>query len=324
MPSHAQKLYLTPEQQEEVFAHVSLPFRHCTELQESYGAQFPEAIRRIRSDSLLKLPGFASSAVNERVLVPMWSYLQYAFEHFGSDPDAQRRAWDNGTDLRRLSIVGQWSIGKNVGIFGAGNLVEISEADWWRGYTTDWLLERFASWCVFISLRGVTDSEGGTECFGGYYAGFDWFDGQLRLFCQYQVEAGGFGPECFFEYPFPKGISLGEVIDRYEYDLPGFEFLRQKFVQQEGCEICSLDFRELMTEYGQNVGRRLLALLVGMFGEDFEQNRYCVDTQTQEIYRVIEFESHYGDANEPRIHQDITKCNINVYNINYRQKNILN
>ena len=84
----------------------------------------------------------------------------------------------------------QWAIQKVIGVVPSSELEQLLGTKWWRDYTTDFILERFKPWSIYISFNDMADPTGSDRLYEGAYVTFDWQDGELRLVIQHMTRTG--------------------------------------------------------------------------------------------------------------------------------------
>ena len=96
----------------------------------------------------------------------------------------------------------QWAIQKVIGVVPSSELEQLLGTKWWRDYTTDFILERFKPWSIYISFNDMADPTGSGRLYEGAYVTFDRQDGELRLVIQHMTRTGG-GAIRRFTIPIP-------------------------------------------------------------------------------------------------------------------------
>lgn len=84
----------------------------------------------------------------------------------------------------------QWAIQKVIGVVPSCELEQLLGTKWWCDYTTDFILERFKPWAIYISFNDMADSTGSDRLYEGAYVTFDHQDGELRLVIQHMTRTG--------------------------------------------------------------------------------------------------------------------------------------
>lgn|GEM_PF-2299954 len=176
----------------------------------------------------------------------------------------------------------QWAIQKVIGVVPSSELEQLLGTKWWRDYTTDFILERFKPWSIYISFNDMADPTGSDRLYEGAYVTFDRQDGELRLVIQHMTRTGVCNPALYHSYPFPKGRSLVEIVENYAYDSPYAPLVESLDV--EG------DMREVLRHSGRVIACRVLPLLIAMLSEDFERIMLKIDMRTGEydLHRTVE------------------------------------
>ena len=184
----------------------------------------------------------------------------------------------------------QWAIQKVIGVVPSCELEQLLRTKWWCDYTTDFILERFKPWAIYISFNDMADSTGSDRLYEGAYVTFDRQDGELRLVIQHMTRTGVCNPTLFHSYPFPKGRSLVEIVENYAYDSPYAPLVESLDV--EG------DMREVLRHSGKVIACRVLPLLIAILSEDFERIMLKIDMRTGEydLHRTVELANRPWDG----------------------------
>lgn len=184
----------------------------------------------------------------------------------------------------------QWAIQKVIGVVPSSELEQLLGTKWWRDYTTDFILERFKPWSIYISFNDMADPTGSDRLYEGAYVTFDRQDGELRLVIQHMTRTGVCNPALYHSYPFPKGRSLVEIVENYAYDSPYAPLVESLDV--EG------DMREVLRHSGRVIACRVLPLLIAMLSEDFERVMLKIDMRTGEydLHRTVELANRPWDG----------------------------
>lgn len=184
----------------------------------------------------------------------------------------------------------QWAIQKVIGVVPSCELEQLLRTKWWCDYTTDFILERFKPWAIYISFNDMADSTGSDRLYEGAYVTFDHQDGELRLVIQHMTRTGLCNPTLFHSYPFPKGRSLVEIVENYAYDSPYAPLVESLDV--EG------DMREVLRHSGKVIACRVLPLLIAILSEDFERIMLKIDMRTGEydLHRTVELANRPWDG----------------------------
>ncbi|MDO4937296.1 MAG: hypothetical protein Q4E62_05200, partial [Sutterellaceae bacterium] len=109
------------------------------------------------------------------------------------------------------SILSAWALKNTVCAYRPRELHGFIENDWWRDYTTDFVIEQFKPWSVFFTLEGVAHPKGKEAIFGGMYAGFTVTNGRLKLYCQHALKGKLPHFMLYHEFDMTKGQTLGQV-----------------------------------------------------------------------------------------------------------------
>lgn len=233
---------------------------------------------QMRRDFLKFEDGSAANA--ELVLYSMTSVAQSVMQDSVKDPEMYRQLYEMMPLYRTMTILGAWGINKQICAFLPSQLHQLTQADWWREYTTDYVIKKFMPWSVYFSLEGLMTPEGNTAPFGGMFAGFELVDGRLKLYCQHcpRNRETDFSLEQYYKFDFAPGQTLAEVFDNYRFEMPYNKLLCKEIM--EGAQDPSLDaFERMMRQSGQAVASRLFPLLIGWLSEEeFDHRYFTMDT----------------------------------------------
>lgn len=210
---------------------------------------------------------------------------------FSSEAEARKMTLEHFVPpFLRTWLEPQWAIQKVIGVVPSSELEQLLGTKWWRDYTTDFILERFKPWSIYISFNDMADPTGSDRLYEGAYVTFDRQDGELRLVIQHMTRTGVCNPALYHSYPFPKGRSLVEIVENYAYDSPYAPFVESLDV--EG------DMREVLRHSGKVIACRVLPLLIAMLSEDFERVMLKIDMRTGEydLHRAVELADRPWDG----------------------------
>lgn len=210
---------------------------------------------------------------------------------FSSEAEARKMTLEHFVPpFLRTWLEPQWAIQKVIGVVPSSELEQLLGTKWWRDYTTDFILERFKPWSIYISFNDMADPTGSDRLYEGAYVTFDHQDGELRLVIQHMTRTGLCNPTLFHSYPFPKGRSLVEIVENYAYDSPYAPLVENLDV--EG------DMREVLRHSGRVIACRVLPLLIAMLSEDFERVMLKIDMRTGEydLHRAVELADRPWDG----------------------------
>lgn len=210
---------------------------------------------------------------------------------FSSEAEARKMTLEHFVPpFLRTWLEPQWAIQKVIGVVPSSELEQLLGTKWWRDYTTDFILERFKPWSIYISFNDMADPTGSDRLYEGAYVTFDRQDGELRLVIQHMTRTGVCNPALYHSYPFPKGRSLVKIVENYAYDSPYAPFVESLDV--EG------DMREVLRHSGKVIACRVLPLLIAMLSEDFERVMLKIDMRTGEydLHRAVELADRPWDG----------------------------
>lgn len=210
---------------------------------------------------------------------------------FSSEAEARKMTLEHFVPpFLRTWLEPQWAIQKVIGVVPSSELEQLLGTKWWRDYTTDFILDRFKPWSIYISFNDMADPTGSGRLYEGAYVTFDRQDGELRLVIQHMTRTGVCNPALYHSYPFPKGRSLVEIVENYAYDSPYAPLVESLDV--EG------DMREVLRHSGKVIACRVLPLLIAMLSEDFERVMLKIDMRTGEydLHRTVELADRPWDG----------------------------
>ena len=210
---------------------------------------------------------------------------------FSSEAEARKMTLEHFVPpFLRTWLEPQWAIQKVIGVVPSSELEQLLGTKWWRDYTTDFILERFKPWSIYISFNDMADPTGSDRLYEGAYVTFDRQDGELRLVIQHMTRTGVCNPALYHSYPFPKGRSLVEIVENYAYGSPYAPLVESLDV--EG------DMREVLRHSGRVIACRVLPLLIAMLSEDFERIMLKIDMRTGEydLHRAVELADRPWDG----------------------------
>lgn len=210
---------------------------------------------------------------------------------FSSEAEARKMTLEHFVPpFLRTWLEPQWAIQKVIGVVPSSELEQLLGTKWWRDYTTDFILERFKPWSIYISFNDMADPTGSDRLYEGAYVTFDRQDGELRLVIQHMTRTGVCNPALYHSYPFPKGRSLVEIVENYACDSPYAPLVESLDV--EG------DMREVLRHSGRVIACRVLPLLIAMLSEDFERVMLKIDMRTGEydLHRAVELADRPWDG----------------------------
>lgn len=232
----------------------------------------PVTLAQMRKDTYGIRPDVKESVYGERVLCSLNTLL----EKIGGVLRAQlkndaEKISSTVACFRRGFVFGVWALSKTAAAFSQGDALNFAAdtSSWWKDYTTDWVLERFTCWSVYLSLKGIDDN-----CLG-YFVGFEIVDGKPALFCQELHEIGGYDPLLFHVFPFEPGMKLGDIAQAYEFTDPLSEVFVDMFCQQRHMSVSQA--KELLNQQARRVACRMFALLTAFLSEDFRRQSFVVD-----------------------------------------------
>lgn len=184
----------------------------------------------------------------------------------------------------------QWAIQKVIGVVPSCELEQLLGTKWWCEYMTDFVLERFKPWAIYISFNDMADPTGSDRLYEGAYVTFDRQDGELRLVIQHMTRTGVCNPTLFHSFPFGKGRSLGEIVEGYVYDSP-YASLVESALQED-------NVHEVLCYGGKVIACRVLPLLIAMLSEDFERVMLKIDMRAGEydLHRTVELADRPWDG----------------------------
>ncbi|WP_443743377.1 hypothetical protein [Sutterella sp.] len=176
---------------------------------------------------------------------------------------------------RELGIMAAWGMESTMCFCLPQELEALKNGDWWRNYTTDFLIDRFTPWCVYLSLRGIIASRGAIQ-YEGAYVGFECSEKGLVLYCQLLTDQARYcGSEFYHEYRFERGQTLGEVVDNYHAESPFPDLIARNLAALYKDPVEKP--RYYITHNGKKLAEYILPLLVGLFSDDFTKETYEID-----------------------------------------------
>ncbi|MDO5532861.1 hypothetical protein [Sutterella sp.] len=205
---------------------AQVPLRLHDLFYERVGDKYHEMAHDYREFGVCGVPDLES--FEGRVFIPM----RELFEDVLSDKEGDEAA-ETYFRIRNVwlptMVVSAWSLEKLVVAYDRSALgVAVNDAVWWRGFTTDWLLENFRPWCMFLSFGDGGSHEYSMNDRGGYFTGLDVGREGLVLFSQFVGPDGSFWAENFREFALTPGKTLGELVDEYSWDFPGSVMMQQR------------------------------------------------------------------------------------------------
>lgn len=80
---------------------------------------------------------------------------------FSSEAEARKMTLEHFVPpFLRTWLEPQWAIQKVIGVVPSSELEQLLGTKWWRDYTTDFILERFKPWSIYISFNDMADPTG--------------------------------------------------------------------------------------------------------------------------------------------------------------------
>ena len=175
--------------------------------------------------------------------------------------------------IRAGAMLKSWEIERLIFCFTPDSRRKITANDWWRSYPVDYLVENFRPWCVYVSLDGFTDSKGDSGRFGGFFATFDCFEGELCLSVQQISKAGEWFAEMLHVYPMKSGQTLGQVADGYGFRMRDAAQLKKLFTDSVGAS--EENVAQLLTQAGETMAAYVFPMLVAMMSDEMVKRREC-------------------------------------------------
>lgn len=172
-----------------------------------------------------------------------------------------------------------WGLDKVIAVYPPNESHKVIEDSWWRGYTTDYVLEHFKPWMIYVSFCGMNDSTGALDLYEGMYVAFDYFEGEIRLALLHMTKRGTFDPFYFHEFTFKPGMTLGDVVDQYEYTSPYRQYVEYALSHERQGQVSKKGFEMMMQLSGQAMAKRVLPLVLGLIGGEFETKHFGVEMQ---------------------------------------------
>lgn len=193
--------------------------------------------------------------LRDRVWAPIRRFLLNTARSRKDDPDDF--FWNFEAQLRLL-VTSAWAVDKASGhICGTASEDEV----WWRGLTTDWLVDHFEPWCLYLSLHY---GEGHDE--GGVFCGFDGDDEGLRFFMLFVRRADLFHPYEFYEFPVKQGRPIASLWEDWVWNPPWRDLLVAAYTANPGAESAEA-FVEDLTKTGRLLAQTLIPDVCALFEE---------------------------------------------------------
>lgn len=228
---------------------------------------------KVRSESMSTCESFAHHC--RRVYYSPTASLRRAFEAAMGDPEYQALIYEMLPSFRRKTILGQWGTQRVIAPLTLEEYQKAVTRKDWRKVSTDFLIENFAPWAIYIKVYDFEDPTGMGRKLGGLYAGFEYHHDEVRLFCQ-MVGKDLFEPIDYHEFRMPAGSTFGESVDSWKDDMPYRTMLREAFAK-EG-KIGADKFDQINLDYAHKVGNIVFPLLVTLFQEEPEAKTMAYDT----------------------------------------------
>ena len=255
---------------EEFFRGRYSPFRDYAEHYDMYLRELPRSLLQMRRDTARICGDFDRFA--DRVFCSPSNVLGAVLPVVESHVGGGEELCDWVAGYRHGFLMGLWALDKTAAVFDAQQAAVYAgtQADWWRDYPTDWVLERFLPWSVFLS---EPDEACGTH---GYFVGFELFEDAPALYCQSLGRDNDFNPFLYHEFVFSNGLSLGEVAECYVFENAASRDMLRLYA--ELCpELDASSARRLLSEEGRRIVRRILPLLTAFLSEDFSRQSFRLD-----------------------------------------------
>lgn len=162
-----------------------------------------------------------------------------------------------------------WGIDKALIVYEPDENLMLGGSDWWRSYTTDYVIGRFAPRMIYVSLLGLESQPGKGDLYEGAYVGFDFFDGEVRLAVLHVTRKGDLDPFYLHEFTFRPGMTLGEVVDGYHFSSPYKSCVEATQLRASKGKFTPEEVTELFRKSGQAIAARVLPLVLGLLGDEF-------------------------------------------------------
>lgn len=168
-----------------------------------------------------------------------------------------------------------WSVDKVAVSFDneAFNRVFV-DPDWWKGFTTDWVLEHFTPRALWIAPHFAK----GTRWCTGFITGFTATESGLTLWCQPVDASWDWYPKILFEIPLEPGRTLGEVARELTFSHFAADALEAEDAKK--ARPGDRPWRERMTEGIRAHAAHFLPLLVAAIGDDYARECLRFDPAT--------------------------------------------
>ncbi len=89
---------------------------------------------------------------------------------FSSEAEARKMTLEHFVPpFLRTWLEPQWAIQKVIGVVPSSELEQLLGTKWWRDYTTDFILERFKPWSIYISFNDMADPTGSDRLYEGAF-----------------------------------------------------------------------------------------------------------------------------------------------------------
>ncbi len=228
---------------------------------------------KVRSESMSTCESFAHHC--RRVYYSPTASLRRAFEAALGDPEYQELVYEMLPSFRRKTILGQWGTQRVVAPLTREEYRLAKKGKEWRNVSTDFLIENFSPWAVYVKVYDFEDPTGLGRNLGAFYAGFEYHHDEVRIFCQ-MVGKDLFEPIDYHEFRMPIGSTLGESVDNWKYDMPYRTMLKEDFAKAG--KISADKFDQMKDDYARQVGNILFPILVTLFKEEPEAKLMAYDT----------------------------------------------
>ncbi|MDO5532736.1 hypothetical protein [Sutterella sp.] len=194
--------------------------------------------------------------LRDRVWAPMREFLKSTARASRGNADAF--FWNFEVQMRLL-VTSAWAVDKVSGhVCGTAS----EDEAWWRGLTTDWLVDHFEPWCMWLSLNYAPGHDQ-----GGVFCGFDGDADGLRFFMAFVRREDLFHPYEFFEFPVVPGRPISSLWENWVWNPPWKELLVAAYTAHPGAESAEA-FSEDLTKTGLLLAQTLIPDICALLEDD--------------------------------------------------------
>ncbi|MDO5532922.1 hypothetical protein [Sutterella sp.] len=245
--------------------------------------KFAENVLQFRNGALESLPWFLEQA--DRALFPIAgtiaSMRKFFETEFGAGEVALKSFDRNSPQMIRKMALGTWAVEKLcVGLEPEVAGPVLADMEWWKAFTTDWVLDHFTPWALWIALPPETtaEGEGKGRALRGFFTGLTATESGPALWCQPAYGHGDLPPEEWFEIPLRSGRTLGDVAGSLAFTHFAAGVLEEQAGEKgDSAAVAGASWRDRMGAKVRAHAAKFLPLLVAAVGDEYARECLRVD-----------------------------------------------